>query len=64
MRFESKKDLERERKAMETFVNVFTGSFKKLGPHDVDYRVFDKSVKLIAYVEVKGRLRTMATAYP
>jgi hypothetical protein len=64
MRFESKKDLERERKAMETFVNVFKGSFKKLGEHDVDYRVFDKSEKLIAYVEVKGRLRTMANAYP
>jgi hypothetical protein len=64
MRFESEEDLRRERKAIETFVKVFKGSYKKLGPDDIDYRVFDKDDKLISYVEVKGRLRTISQAYP
>jgi len=64
MRFESEEDLRRERKAIETFVKVFKGSHKKLGPDDIDYRVFDKDNKLISYVEVKGRLRTISQAYP
>ncbi len=64
MRFESEEDLRRERKAIDTFVKVFKGSYKKLGPDDIDYRVFDKDNKLISYVEVKGRLRTISQAYP
>jgi hypothetical protein len=62
--FETEQDLLREKKAITTFVNVFNGSFKKLGPQDIDYKVFDKDNNLIAYVEVKGRLKTMKTAYP
>lgn len=62
--FETDQDLQRENKAINTFVNVFKGSFKKLGPHDIDYKIFDKDAKLIAYAEVKGRLKTMKTAYP
>tara|TARA_Y100000015_G_C2388738_1_gene88937 strand:- start:1034 stop:1447 length:414 start_codon:yes stop_codon:yes gene_type:complete len=64
MRFESEEDLKRERKAIETFVNVFGGSAKKLGPDDVDYKVFDKDNSLVAYAEVKGRLRVLSQAYP
>jgi len=62
--FETDQDLIREKKAIETFVKIFGGSFKKLGQHDVDYKVFDKDGTLIAYAEVKGRLKTMKTAYP
>lgn len=62
--FETEQDLIREKKAIETFVKIFGGSFKKLGPQDIDYKVFDKEAKLIAYAEVKGRLKTMKTAYP
>jgi len=62
--FETEQDLIREKKAIETFVKVFSGAFKKLGPHDIDYKVFDKDGKLIAYAEVKGRLKSMKTAYP
>ena len=62
--FETDQDLLRESKAINTFVSVFKGSFKKLGPHDIDYKIFDKDAKLIAYAEVKGRLKTMKTAYP
>jgi hypothetical protein len=64
MTFESEEDRRREKKAIETFVAIFGGSYEKLGPHDVDYKVFDKDKKLIAYVEVKGRIRTMRDAYP
>ena len=64
MRFENKSDLTREKKAIEKFVGIFGGSYKKLGPNDIDYRVFDSSNNLIAYVEVKGRLRAHKDAYP
>tara|TARA_R110000787_G_scaffold259385_2_gene364701 strand:+ start:135 stop:545 length:411 start_codon:yes stop_codon:yes gene_type:complete len=64
MRFENKSDLTREKKAIEKFVGIFGRSYKKLGPNDIDYRVFDSSNNLIAYVEVKGRLRALKDAYP
>jgi len=64
MTFETEQDLKRENKAIITFVNTFGGSFKKLDPYDIDYKVFDKEGKLIAYVEVKGRIKTMHNAYP
>jgi len=64
MTFETEVDLIREKKAIELFVSIFGGSYKKLDPHDIDYKVFDKDKNLIAYAEVKGRIRTMKTAYP
>ena len=64
MTFETEQDLLREQRAISTFVNTFGGSFKKLDPYDIDYKVFDKDGNLIAYVEVKGRIRTMNRAYP
>lgn len=62
--FETETDLVREKKAIELFVSIFGGSYKKLDPLDIDYKVFDKDKNLIAYAEVKGRIRTMKTAYP
>jgi len=64
MIFESETDLLREKKAIELFVSVFGGSYKKLDPYDIDYKIFDKENKLIAYAEVKGRLRSMKLSYP
>jgi hypothetical protein len=64
MIFEKEEDLKREQKAITLFVSTFGGSFKKLDPFDVDYKVFDKDGNLIAYAEVKGRIRTMHSAYP
>lgn len=64
VRFETEQDLARELKAITTFVKMFGGSFQKLGENDIDYKVFDKDGQLIAYVEVKGRIRTMRDAYP
>jgi hypothetical protein len=64
IRFESKKDLDRESQAIEKFIKLINGSAKKLGPNDVDYKVFDKNNNPICYVEVKGRLRDIESAYP
>lgn len=64
MTFETEIDLTREKKAIDLFVSIFGGSYKKLDPHDIDYKVFDKDKNLIAYAEVKGRIRTMRAAYP
>lgn len=64
MIFEREEDLKRERRAIETFVSVFGGSFQKLDPFDIDFKVFDKDGQLIAYVEVKGRIKTLYDAYP
>ena len=64
MIFETEQDLAREKKAIELFVKIFEGSFKKLDPQDIDYKVFDKDGKLISYAEVKGRVRSLHDAYP
>ena len=64
MRFENDKDLTREKKAIDYFVKRFNGSYKKLGPNDIDYKVFDEKGILIAYAEVKGRYKTLANCFP
>lgn len=64
MTFDTPEELRREKKAIELFVSMFSGSYQKLDPHDVDYKVFDKDNKLIAYAEVVSRVRTMVNAYP
>lgn len=64
MRFETNEDLDRETKAIEFFVDRFEGSFKKLDPNDIDYRIHDSHGRIIAYAEIKGRHRTIANAYP
>jgi hypothetical protein len=62
--FETEEDLRREKKAIEIFVNTFGGSYQKLDPLDIDFKIFDKDKKLIAYAEVKGRIRSIRDAYP
>lgn len=64
MIFETEADLIREKKAIDLFVSIFGGSYLKLDPQDIDYKVFDKDKNLIAYAEVKGRIRTIRDAYP
>lgn len=62
--FSNSEDVRREKKAIELFVNMFNGSYQKLDPQDIDYKVFDKNNKLIAYAEVVIRVKNMSTAYP
>lgn len=56
--------LNREKRAIDTFVSLFDGSYQKLDPNDIDYKVFDKDKNLIAYAEVGHRNRTLRDAYP
>lgn len=62
--FETEEDRLREKKAIERFVSIFDGKYQKLGDHDIDYKVFDSKGTLISYVEVKGRKKNIANAYP
>ena len=64
MRFEKEKDIERENKAIEAFLKPFNGTFDKLGCNDIDFKIYDSKNKLLGFVEVKGRLRNMANAFP
>lgn len=64
VRFESSEHLELEEKAIKTFVHSFSGSYKKLGINDIDFKVFNKDGVLIAYAEVKGRNRNYYEAFP
>jgi len=64
MIFETDTDILRERKAIDLFVSIFKGSYKKLDQFDIDYKVSDDRGQLIAYVEVVGRMRSMKTSYP
>jgi hypothetical protein len=57
-------ELRREKRAIDLFVNMFSGSYQKLDPNDIDYKVFDASGQLIAYAEVGSRIKTMRDAYP
>lgn len=53
-----------ESKAITTFTNLFSGSFKKLSPGDIDFKVFDKSNTLIAYAEVCVKRMPIRSSYP
>jgi hypothetical protein len=43
---------------------MFSGSYQKLDPNDIDYKVFDSENKLIAYAEVSSKVKTIRDAYP
>ena len=64
LNLESEEELRREKKAIELFVSLFNGSFQKLDPNDIDYKIFDKDKKLIAYAEVRSRFKSIYDAYP
>lgn len=64
MRFESENDLIRENKAIETFVDIFNGFYKKLDQNDIDFAVYDTNFNLICYVEIKGRNKNIIDSYP
>lgn len=53
-----------EAKAIETYVKLFDGSFTKLDPNDIDYKVYNRDGELISYVEVVNRYKILRLAYP
>ena len=64
MQLQQNEQLRREKRAIDLFVNMFGGSYQKLDPNDIDYKVFSADGQLIAYAEVSSRVRTMRDAYP
>ena len=52
MIFNGDEDKQRQNKAISKFTESFGGSFKRLSPTDVDYRVYDKDGEIIAYAQV------------
>ncbi|UOF82507.1 hypothetical protein [Caudoviricetes sp.] len=64
MLYETQEDLYRETKAIEHYVKLFKGSYKKLDKLDIDFKIFDENNLLIGYAEVKGRNKIIADAYP
>ena len=55
---------EKKEKAINAFIRIFGGSYQRLSPQDIDYRVYDSNKNLIGYVEVVIRNRTIREAYP
>ena len=51
-------------KAITKFTERFNGSFKKLGPNDVDYRVYDSDNNLISFVLVIPTKKKVTACYP
>jgi hypothetical protein len=64
LNLESEEEIRREKKAIELFVSLFNGSFQKLDPNDIDYKVFDQDKNLISYAEVVSVFRVMRESYP
>lgn len=61
---ETEDDLRREQRAIELYAKTFSLTYQKLDRFDIDYRLFNRKGDVVAYAEVKGRVRTMHTAYP
>jgi hypothetical protein len=55
---------EKEKRAIDLFVKKFGGSYQKLGPTDVGYKIFDSENNHIGYAEITERVRTIYDAYP
>ena len=64
MIFESEKDIKLQKNAIQSFVDLFSGSFMRLSPTDVNYKVFDKDKKIIAYADVIIEQGSIRNAYP
>ena len=63
--FENKGHLEREERAIKLWMkSIPQGSYKKLGGFDIDFRVYSPTTDTYAYVEVKGRHKDIAYAFP
>lgn len=66
MRFETSKDISRENEAIKKYIDVnrqYNFSYKKLGANDIDFALL-KDNRQVALVEVKGRNKNIADAFP
>ena len=64
MIFEKDQDIKKEKKAIELYLRRLGGSYKKLSPDDVDFRITGDSGGVVGYAEVKVLETEMKDSFP
>ena len=62
--FEVDQDIAKEKKAIELYLRRLGGSYKKLSPSDVDFRILGENKSVIGYAEVKVLNTEMKESFP
>lgn len=62
--FEQDQDITKEKKAVELYLRRIGGSYKKLSPADVDFRIIGENKSTIGYAEVNVLDTEMKDSFP
>ena len=62
--FEQDQDINKEKKAVELYLRRIGGSYKKLSPDDVDFRIIGENKSTIGYAEVSVLDTEMKDSFP
>ncbi len=62
--FEQDQDISKEKKAAELYLRRIGGSYKKLSPDDVDFRIIGENKSTIGYAEVSVLDTEMKDSFP
>lgn len=62
--FEQDQDITKEKQAIELYLRRLGGSYKKLSPDDVDFRIMGENKSVIGYAEVKVLDTEMKDSFP
>jgi hypothetical protein len=62
--FEQDQDIIKEKKAVELYLRRIGGSYKKLSPDDVDFRIIGENKSTIGYAEVSVLDTEMKDSFP
>jgi len=62
--FEQDQDISKEKKAVELYLRRIGGSYKKLSPGDVDFRIIGENKSTIGYAEVSVLDTEMKDSFP
>jgi hypothetical protein len=62
--FEQDQDISKEKKAVELYLRRIGGSYKKLSPDDVDFRIIGENKSTIGYAEVSVLHTEMKDSFP
>jgi|TARA_R110000787_G_scaffold252731_1_gene358175 hypothetical protein len=62
--FELDQDLKKEKAAVKLYLRRTSGTYKKLSPSDVDFRLFGENKSVIGYAEVKVLETEMKNSFP
>lgn len=62
--FEQDQDINKEKKAVELYLRRIGGSYKKLSPDDVDFRIIGENKSTIGYAEISVLDTEMKDSFP